>query len=420
MNVHSETQEIALDTTTLAIGIDIGWSQRQRSCAFAALDPLKKLPWPERTDSYSEYLRCCRFRLAELLEFLQDIQNEIRDYKQTVVILDGPLGAFSRPTENRPVDRQFRRGPFYNRMQPADIENEAGHAYLDATYNVFESLCERQTPWVSGDLIPPITVAETNPTVGLALLNPQFDPARLPSRRRPLLPPPGAHQERAIRAKSDFYWRVGGNHQCADMLRSRRIASERNHENVAGLYCLCVAASLAKGQAISCGDRANGVYVFPSRVHSDWLQNRADLRVQFGECAIIDRTEDPTALSTWVFPDIRNGGLNEAPADQMNNVDALDEEVASNGDIETLVLNDNGGIWQKHNDWLEGVAGPVEIKCTGRYMKVTLSRSQIPDSTQWRANPTPLTIAKFYGFQSIHFSSTNPVVIQIQILEMRY
>lgn len=165
-----------MENSTLVIGIDIGWSEKQRSCAFAAVDPRQKLNWPGRSSRYdSTDLGCCRFRLSELIEFLVSVRHTMSSYEQTIIVVDGPLGPVSKPVLNRAVDSSFRRGEFRNRMQPADIDNATGRTYVNATYQVVESLGAEWLPWVGGPVVTSVVIAETNPTVGLALMNRKYE-----------------------------------------------------------------------------------------------------------------------------------------------------------------------------------------------------------------------------------------------------
>lgn len=408
---------INLDNLALTIGIDVGWSERQRSCAFAAYDPLHQLKWPDRAERYeTEQLGCCRFRLSELIEFLASVRETMATYEQTFVVVDGPLGPVSKPRSNRVVDSSFRRGEFRNRMQPADIDNSIGRTYVDATYQIVDQLKANCSPWASGAIDAPIVIAETNPTVGLALMNPKYCREHLPSRKRPLVPPSNERGERAIRAKSDFYWRVGGDSICASILGNVKISEERNHENVAGLYCLAVAASLSRNEVISCGDQDTGVYVFPRRVHQDWHSDLKSVGIVSGD---IDDTEAGPASSNfyhWGRPvsvaSDENGGVKERALE----ADEEDEELVGSGEITNLLLNDNGGVWERHNDWLEGIAGPVQLRCIRTDTLIELARAK--SVAQWTSSPTPLALARLHGFDHPHLSCELSVAFDVEILEV--
>ena len=401
---------------TLLIGIDIGWSERQRSCAMAVRDVNRRIEWPPRAKFYGgDGLVCCRFRLSELMAFLQRIQAVPGDYQRTVLVLDGPLGPSGRPTKNRAVDSSFRRGEFRYRMQPADVGNAVGQEYVNATYTVAEYFAEVVQPWMGGPTDSKLIIAETNPTVGLALLTQKYAISEIPSRKRPLVPPAAERGERSIRAKSDFYWRVGANLICSSILDSAEIAAERNHENVAGLYCLAVASAISTGSAVSCGDEANGAYIFPSEVHSDW---RVDLQ-QAG--AISGHLEtlpipEPVDLHNWfraipAFSPIEvDVGTNDQDRDGAT--DCVDVEDNKN----CLLLCDNGGVWQQHNNWLDGASGPVKVQCIPTQLVLELKRAS--EDGHWTVAPTALTVARRHGFSQSHLSREHSIAIEIEILDL--
>ena len=406
-----------MNKSILSIGIDIGWSEQKRSCAFAALDPLHVLPWPDRTKSYgSESLRCCRFRLSELIAFLAGVRPAISNYDQTLVVLDGPLGPGSKPVQNRPVDSSFRRGQFRNRMQPADIDNESGRIYVDATYQVVDGLDAACSPWVGGPTDSSIVITETNPTVGLALMNRKYEWEELPSRKRPLVPPKNERSEGAMRAKSDFYWRVGGNVHCASILQDALVAEERNHENVAGLYCLAVASTLSVGEAISCGDKQSGVYVFPNCIDGDWHSDLESIGIEFGTPEKTKRASSTNDFSNWSRANSGSKNAENNSNEELSEIENTDDELAGSGDLEILLLNDNGGIWERHNDWLEGLGGPVVIRCTKTDTQATLNRAE--SERQWTSQPTALTLARLHGFDRDHLSCEHSIAIEIEIMEV--
>ncbi len=403
--------------TTLRIGIDIGWSEKQRSCAFAASDPKRAIDWPKRSQSYEAGLYCCRFKLSELLNFLEENRKAFEEYDQVVVVLDGPLGPTCRPTKNRSVDSDFRRGEFRNRMQPSDVDNDAGRTYVSATYAVAKTIVRDFVPWTSGPTTDRITITETNPTVGLALLVAKYDISEIPSRKRPILPPRELKNERSIRAKSDFYWRAGANVVCSHLLENTQIADERNHENVAGLYCLAVAHSLAAGEVISVGDVKSGVYVFPNEVSPNWHSDLENVGISFGAASSPAAAVDRISFDSW---NRETDCVSENTLVEEDTLEAVGvcEDLVCEGDREMLVLADNGGVWEKHNDWLEAVAGPVEVTCVKTDASITLTSAK--RESQWTASPPCLTLAKMHGFTKAHLSLENFVMFEVRILEMNH
>jgi hypothetical protein len=410
-------KERKLNRSTLLLGIDIGWSEKQRSCAFAAHDPKQKIIWPVRAQKYgNNEAACCRFKLSELIGFLASVRDAMAHYDQTVVVVDGPLGPHSRPTENRPVDSSFRCDEFRNRMQPSDIKSEVGQTYVRATYQVAECLAIPITPWVEGPVDSSFVIAETNPTVGLALINRKYAVNKIPSRKRPLVPPSSKPDERAIRAKSDFYWRIGANMVCGDILRSTSVAAERNHENVAGLYCLAVASALSAGNAISFGDKQAGVYVFPNTINVDWHADLAKVGIVSGSVQSLQTRAQDIDFDSWCPTVVLPKKSTEAPITLEASNDQFNEDLSIDDNNEILLLCDNGSVWQQHNDWLEGVSGPVTLQCLATGEAIELVRAR--GAGQWTANPTTLSIAKLNAFDRGHLSREHCVAIEVGILEM--
>ena len=403
-----------MDQSTLLLGIDIGWSKKQRSCAFAAKDPKQKISWPKRTDIYgSNDLTCCRFRLTELGEFIDSVRVAMSSYERTILVLDGPLGPNGKPTSNRIVDSVFRCGEFNRRMQPADIDNDLGRTYVEATYEVANRFGQTFSPWVGGPIDSSFVVAETNPTVGLALMNRKYLAEELPSRKRPLVPPTGQSNGRAIRAKSDFYWLTGGNRLCAAILNDEKVAKERNHENVAGLYCLAVAEAIGSGNAISCGESQTGVYVFPNRIESDWHSDLLTAGIVSGDLMTADNVVPPISLDDWG----RTSTVSLNDASQIFADDAIGENLASESNIEVLLLNDNGGIWNRLNDWLEGVDGPVRLQCTDGNTVIQLEKAS-GNNGQWKSEPKTISLARLHGFEGQHLSNKHCIAMEIKVLEV--
>jgi len=194
------------------IGIDIGWSKLKRSCALA----VRGLDWDDpsirsyRSPDGELAAQVRLFRLDELVRFLPDLLAAMRDhFGRTTLVVDGPLGTEGPPRHNRGVDAECRQGDFYQRVQPNDVTGETGRKYVEATYQVVDPFLKAAgvTPWVgresaAGQLI----VAETNPTVAMAMMLPVQDPDSLPSRKQPieLQPPKGRTRGRVISAKSDW------------------------------------------------------------------------------------------------------------------------------------------------------------------------------------------------------------------------
>lgn len=407
-----------MGTKTLLIGIDIGWSERQRSSAVAIYDPLSAVQWPKQALRYKlntgsdGELTCCRFRFSELLAFLTTLRREVAKFDNTIVVVDGPLGPKGPPSQNRHVDGAFRSGAFNRRMQPSDVTTEDGRIYVKATYEAINAIAPDFVPWLGNKEIQQFCVTETNPTVGLALMNGKFDPEQLPTRKRPLVPDPALSGERAIRAKSDFYWKAGGQAKVAARLESDSIKNEQDHERIAGLYCLATAKAVSDGRFIACGSNDDGVYTFPCDVHSDWKRDLREVGILGGAICPTDQVTSAFDFFVWHHA---KSALKSNVTDQ-SVPDIEDEsEVSSKGNDAILLLNDNGGVWQKHNGWLEGAPDSIKVISRSTNVEVTLTPAAGANG-QWIVVSKALPLAQAHGLKVAHLSAKNSIAIPIKIL----
>ncbi len=111
-------------------------------------------------------------------------------------------------------------------------------------------------------------ILEVNPTLGLAWLVPQLPTDTIPSRSKP---------KGVFRAKSDFYWAKGARTIVAKALQVPEVEGVDDHEEIAALYGLAVAMSLAgqtpKKYGTECvGREAEGVYHVLTPIHREWRQ----------------------------------------------------------------------------------------------------------------------------------------------------
>ncbi len=409
---------VFMNSSSLLIGIDVGWSEKKASCAFAVCDPYGRISWPDSTTQYgsgTHQVHCRRFKHRDLIAFLETVVEVSRSYERTVVILDGPLGSPDRPQKNRQVDSEFRRGGFYQRMLPMDIESRDGETYVNATYEIAECFEKSVPVWPFQSGSSPIVLAETNPTVGLALMTEKHDVNSLPSRKRPLMPPSSKEEERAILAKSDFYWRIGGSQVCGAILNCPEVQKESDHELVAGIYCLTVACALDENQAMACG-ADDGVYVFPSRVHSDWENDLNGVGTIAGSICIFDEEVAKPDFSAWTKA--KRGKLDDADS-QESAVEEAHDELACKGDVARLLLNDNGAVHPKHNDWLYGVSSPVTVRFLSDGTLVTLCQAENNNSNkQWKIDGEDKAnaLAESQGLVVKHLSNKNSISIEVEIL----
>jgi hypothetical protein len=167
-------------------------------------------------------------------------------------------------------------GKFVNRAVAASVTG-GGQRLVQAAYEVtfaaagcFSGSCYRfSSVWDSGSAS--VALYETNPVIGLAVITPMVEDVRqVPSRRRPVI-----LNGSLVKAKSDYYWMLGGGQRVAEVLGHRAVVDEKDHELRAGLFCLGVAVQLAgeasdNSRPICVGDPVTGTYIVLGPIHSDW------------------------------------------------------------------------------------------------------------------------------------------------------
>ena len=261
----------------------------------------------------------------------------------------------------------------------------------------------------------------------------------LPSRNRPLRSrEPSRSRERTFRAKSDWYWRIGARDRIAVELRSPQVAQAAHHELVAGLYCLAVAEALARHlkrqlPAVAAVGSDDGVYVIMSDVAARWEVPVREIGVKAGElrpkafsCELPEAypvrvltpstAEEPSPVRDTVMHP--NHGPAPKTAQAAQNAD--DQEFK--GDKQLLVLNDPGGIWEKHNDWLVELDEPVCVKTLDSKQEVVpLKRASGGEkSGQWvsvNKDQTPLKLARARGCLGEHLKKDDSVAIDVELLD---
>jgi len=413
-------------TNDVRIGIDVGWSERTRSCAMAirGATPPEGGRWKPFASNEEgvEPVHVGLFRLSELLDCLRSFVSVLsEDGRRTTLIVDGPVGRDGEPRQNRHIDSACRCNGFNRRTQPSDIEAINGDTYVEATYKIirsFFSSADFIAPWWGGvEKVGWLTYAETHPTVGLALLLPPQPRAsgELPSRKRPL-----SIGSDLIRAKSDWYWRKGAGAIVSTILKCPEIASEVNHERVAGLYCLAVADLLSydASNVVAIGDVA-GIYVVPRReLEVGWTSDIE--RVKWIEGRPDDVDGRATAMSL-ADPLPISAADSQTVTKESDSADDTDTSGKADNDLD-LVFNDNYAIWQRHNCWLLDFEGPVQVKILEQPQReATLVRSGAYGQGQWKmaaGQPAPIAIALEHGFSGGHLSNANSWVIRVGLAEL--
>ncbi len=273
------------------LGLDIGWSASRRSCGVAASGA--RLTLPGAVD-YGSGTVAAKLRLDELTSALRNWSRDHPDeLARAVIVIDGPLvpAAAGLPSSDRAVDSSCGTGGFRGRAQPMLMSHPSSKVYVRATYSVVEALGPTAPAaiWTGGPLPDGTILVETNPTVALALLLPKQPIESLPSRKRARLV-----DGRSVRAKSDWYWRIGAGQCIADALGCSAAAGELDHERVAALTCLALAKQLVSAcvdgsTAIALGDES-GIYLASARHDSSWSADLPPVGVRAGTREPVSRS----------------------------------------------------------------------------------------------------------------------------------
>jgi len=411
------------DGESVVIGLDVGWSEIKKSCAIA----VEGLTVPQNESSWKAYHGGARplavglFRYCDLITQIQKVFATIgKGPHRGIVVLDGPIGPNGQPSQNRSVDSQFTRGEFHGRMQPSPVEGESGRHYTAVTDSIVKCLFRgagvdyNAGLWDGAAVGNRFCVYETHPTVGLALLLPQQNIETLPSRKRPrrITASTTVHSEANtpfVRAKSDWYWQLGAGQWIAQQaLDCKSVGRETNHERVAGLYCLAVAKLLSEApQNVVAVGADDGVYVIPAVVDNSWENGLNRIGILRGTLAPTDQKQYALAMS---FP----------PVAVENSPTCDESDDAEKGDETILILNDDGGVWVQHNDWLEGLEPIVVVQALDEHgERIRLQQSAREDGTQWCPQSTEhktLQLAKRRGFNGDHLSKENAYAIPIAVI----
>ncbi len=404
----------------IAIGIDIGWSQKRPSCCLAVKgvrpNQEKHLRGLVFYEAAHEDVWAALFTLDDLVAYIPLLLSQITD-SSVCLVVDGPIGRRGRPNSNRHVDSACRQGGFARRCQPVDVTTGDGPKYVDATYQVltpfFQWLGNQQAnyvpdPWMGGTIHPDqkLVFAETNPTVAMAVMLPPQDPTTLPSRQRRLRRP--NREDGSVNAKSDWYWQIGVADRAAAVVGSAQVSRERNHERVAGLFCLMLAQMMRQSSGDVCPEvialgNNDGIYAVPRELGAGWENDvtRVGINLDNAGCEL----RFPNQASASIAVAVLTSDHSEAA------FDALD---STGGDELQLFLCDNGSVWSKHNDWLEGLNGPVRVSALAPagVIPVTLTRAQ--GAGQWICGPTPLNLSRqCRDFKQPHLSLENSVQLAV-------
>ena len=155
----------------------------------------------------------------------------------------------------------------------------------------------------------------------------------------------------------------------------------------------------------------DGVYVIPSVIDRSW---EADVR----RVGVRTGVPDPRDQSAFVAAAaVSTVVVSNAAADPGPDV-AGEADDAEKGDAAVLILNDNGGVWTKHNDWLDGLEPEVVVQAAdGEVIRLRVGNR--PDQAQWVAvndGQTPLALAQQRGFSGSHLSKSCAWAIPVEVV----
>lgn len=322
-------------------------------------------------------------------------------------MIDGPVGPKLDAIPTRGVDAAFSRGGFKDRAPGYPITHSSGQDLALVTAGILHllkglgaSLC----PWLGGALpFDRFVVAETNPTPAMALLVPQQDIASLPSRSSPKY-----WDGAVVRAKSDWYWRLGAGRYASQVLGDPSIADETNHEGVAALFALSLAAGLAaygendRSAVAALGDK-EGIYLVPSNIDESWKSDVDRIGIVRG------------------IPHYHSSRVASPPLSLTNLTETLPEVARTtqtltggSGHSILVVLNDNGGLNLLANPWLAAVDVPCRLRTRGGPTFTVVAKFSGRDD-MFRISPSALTLARQLAFTGDHLSSYSRICVEATI-----
>jgi len=211
------------------------------------------------------------------------IRTALGRNERVIIVTDAVVGPSGVPRAERAVDSACSCDGFYGRAQSYSVTYGSGLLLATSLCEILDELGLPFTPWLGGGPLPAsgLVITETNPTTSMALALPMADRTTLPTRKVPLRLADGTR----VRAKSDWYWRLGAAAIAAEILEAPSIREERHHERVAGLWCLALARQLEKGTESGAGiallGDADGTYLVGD-VDPSWIADVERVGVRWG------------------------------------------------------------------------------------------------------------------------------------------
>ena len=380
---------------SLLLGLDVGWSEERRTCGVA----LHGAPLDEAgTVTYGDVSAVALFKRDVARVLTPVVQRALQRGQRVLIVADAVVGPHPVPPLDRHVDGACSRAGFSGRAQSCSATSDTGRGLSIALHEILDELLAATeiewTPWL-GDGSPPscgVVVTETNPTTSMALALEMADPASLPTRAVPRILRDGTR----MRAKSDWYWRAGAGRLAGEMLSAAAVSRERDHERVAGLWCLALARELeASGKVALLGDE-DGVYLVGS-IDPSWQADVERVGVQWGRAHFVARRlANLDAVPRLVVEQsVRPGSGVETCSEDAGRSD----DAPSLPGVVRVRFTDYGGLTLKANPWLGSVQVPCRLRLLGRTtVEVTVTRFAPPnDRSQYRTEPRIGQLMRAWG-----------------------
>lgn len=375
---------------SVLIGLDVGWSERRRSCGLAVLGARLEEPGTVMHGDISTVALNKR-DVARVLYPI--VHRSFTSGQRVLIVTDAIVGPHRVPPTDRRVDKGCSTGGFYGRCQSYPATQNAGRLLSTTLHDILANLFERLrpigatwTPWLGDSPLPSmgVVVTETNPTTSMALALSMADRESLPTRKSPRKLLDGTR----VRAKSDWYWRSGASEFASRILGAPSIRKEVHHERVAGLWCLALAHELdTAGKVALLGDDC-GTYLVGS-IDPSWAVDIERVGVKWGPVQQVARTlMSPYSIAEQVV-DLSTSVVNvSAPSSLVT----VEDEDALRGDIVSVLFTDTGGLTKKANPWLDSVEFPCTLRLQGpTTIEVKVSPfANRNDRSQFKVGPTTI------------------------------
>lgn len=380
---------------SLLIGLDVGWSEKRRTCGVAMLGARVE---EKDTVTYGDVSAVALLARDVAGVLSPAVQRALRQGQRVLIVADAIVGQHGVPQAARHVDGACSKAGFYLRAQSCSATTETGRRLYATLHEILDELLvaaeTHWTPWLGDCPLPSrgVVVTETNPTTSMALALAMADRASLPTRTASRTLPDGTR----VRAKSDWYWRSGAGQLAAEMLSTPAIGDERHHERVAGLWCLALARELeAFGRVALLGDE-DGTYLVGS-VDPSWEADVDRVGVRWGTVHRV--TRGLASLDAVPKRTVELSARREPGAEGHSEDAGPSDDEALPGGVVSVRFTDLGGLSRKANPWLGSVQIPCRLRLLGKTtVEVTVTRFAPPnDRSQFKIGPTIGQLMRAWG-----------------------